>query len=330
MIRFAAKTRAIFLSLLGISWFWLVGALILAQLPAYARDVLGGDKTVYTLLLAAFSIGTALGSLACERLSGHKVEIGLVPLGSIGMTVCLLDLYFEHPDVHAAGAAVVVVDSSSCRAGGWDIALDCALIGVFGGLFIVPLYALILQRSAESHRARIIACNNILNAGFMVIAALLAIGWLEVLHFTIPQLFILAGGAQRRRGDVHLHAGARVPDALPVVGARERHVPHQGARAREHSGDRPRAHRLQSRELHGCAGHRRQRAAAGALRHGSQHLQDPGAELHLPHRARDSDRAGARRSRRAAEGLRPDRRRARRRRDRLHLSRGQAHDAMAR
>src|SRR6185436_622523 len=100
VIRFAAKSRTIFLSLLGISWFWLVGALILARLPAYARDVLGGDKTVYTLLLAAFSIGTALGSLACERLSGHKVEIGLVPLGSIGMTVCLLSLYFSHPGAH--------------------------------------------------------------------------------------------------------------------------------------------------------------------------------------------------------------------------------------
>ena len=191
VIRFAAKTRAIFLSLLGISWFWLVGALILAQLPAYARDVLGGDKTVYTLLLAAFSIGTALGSLACEKLSGHKVEIGLVPLGSIGMTVCLLDLYFEHPGVHAAGAEIVNWTRFLAE-GGWDIALDCALIGLFGGLFIVPLYALILQRSTESHRARIIACNNIMNAGFMVIAALLAIVWLEVLHFTIPQLFILA------------------------------------------------------------------------------------------------------------------------------------------
>jgi 1-acyl-sn-glycerol-3-phosphate acyltransferase len=191
MIRFAVKSRTIFLSLLGISWFWLVGALILAQLPAYARDVLGGDKTVYTLLLAAFSIGVALGSLACERLSGHKVEIGLVPLGSIGMTVCLLDLYFEHPGVHAAGAAILSW-KEFLSAGGWDIALDCALIGVFGGLFIVPLYALILQRSAESHRARIIACNNIMNAGFMVTAALSAIVWLEVLHFTIPQLFILA------------------------------------------------------------------------------------------------------------------------------------------
>jgi 1-acyl-sn-glycerol-3-phosphate acyltransferase len=196
VVSFAARTRAIMLSLLGISWFWLVGALILAQLPAFARDVLGGDKSVYTLLLAAFSVGTALGSLACEKLSGHKVEIGLVPLGSIGMTVCLIDLYFESTGA-AVGARVasdaVVSWIPFIKSGGWDIVLDCALIGIFGGLFIVPLYALILQRSAESHRARIIACNNIMNAGFMVLAAGLAILWLEVLGFTIPQLFILAG-----------------------------------------------------------------------------------------------------------------------------------------
>ena len=190
VIRFAAQTRSIFLSLLGISWFWLVGALILAQLPAYTHDVLHGDKSVYTLLLAAFSIGTALGSLACEKLSGHKVEIGLVPLGSIGMTVCLIDLYFERSGLPAAGAPIVTW-TQFVADGGWDIALDCALIGAFGGLFIVPLYALVLQRSAESHRARIIACNNILNALFMVIAALLAIGWLSA-GMTIPQLFILA------------------------------------------------------------------------------------------------------------------------------------------
>ena len=195
VIRFAAKTRAIFLSLLGISWFWLVGALLLAQLPAYAKEVLGGDKTVYTLLLASFSVGTALGSLCCEKLSGHKVEIGLVPLGSIGMTICLLDLYFaspgSHPGIHEAGAPMISW-LTFLEEGGWDIALDCALTGLFGGLFIVPLYALVLQRSTESHRARIIACNNILNAGFMVLAAALAVVWLEVLGFTIPQLFILA------------------------------------------------------------------------------------------------------------------------------------------
>jgi len=189
-LKFAAQSRAIMNSLLGISWFWLVGALILAQLPAYSKDVLGGDKTVYTLLLASFSLGTALGSLACERLSGHKVEIGLVPLGSIGMTVCLLNLYFAYPEAHTGTTALTW--SAFLAAGGWKVALNCALIGVFGGLFIVPLYALILSRSAESHRARIIACNNILNAGFMVIAALLAIAWFQLLHLTIPQLFILA------------------------------------------------------------------------------------------------------------------------------------------
>jgi 1-acyl-sn-glycerol-3-phosphate acyltransferase len=191
VIRFAARTRAIFLSLLGISWFWLVGALILAQLPAYARDVLGGDKTVYTLLLAAFSVGTAIGSLCCEKLPGHKVEIGLVPLGSIGITVCLLDLFFEQPVVNPSGISGLDW-LRFLRDGGWDIVLDCALIGAFGGLFIVPLYALVLQRSPESHRARIIACNNILNAGFMVLAAVLAVVWLEVLEFTIPFLFVLA------------------------------------------------------------------------------------------------------------------------------------------
>jgi len=191
VLRFAAQSRAILNSLLGISWFWLVGALILAQLPAYSKDVLGGDNTVFTLLLAAFSIGTALGSLACERLSGHKVEIGLVPLGSIGMTVCLLHLYFAHPGTHPASAAVVSW-KQFLENGGWGVTIDCALIGVFGGLFIVPLYALILSRSAESHRARIIACNNILNSGFMVIASVLAIAWIKLLHLGIPQLFILA------------------------------------------------------------------------------------------------------------------------------------------
>jgi len=192
VLRFAAQSRAILNSLLGISWFWLVGALILAQLPAYSKDVLGGDNTVFTLLLAAFSVGVALGSLACERLSGHKVEIGLVPLGSIGMTFCLLHLYFAHPGANPDDPGIVSW-KQFLASGGWGVTLDCALIGVFGGLFIVPLYALILSRSAESHRARIIACNNILNSGFMVIASVLAIAWFKLLHLSIPQLFILAG-----------------------------------------------------------------------------------------------------------------------------------------
>ncbi len=187
LLKFASGNRTIFLSLLGISWFWFVGALILAQLPAYTKDVLGADESVYILLLAAFSIGTGIGSLLCEKLSGHKVEIGLVPLGSIGITWFVLDLYFAQPT--AALASGIDWRAFLQAPSGWRLVIDCAMVGVFGGFFIVPLYALVLQRSEASHRARIIACNNVMNAAFMVIASVTAITWLS-LDLTIPQLFI--------------------------------------------------------------------------------------------------------------------------------------------
>ena len=189
LIKIARANRTIFLSILGISWFWLMGSLLLAQLPIYARSVLAGDESVFVLLLAAFSIGMAGGSLACEKLSGHKVEIGLVPLGSIGISWFMLDLYFAQPLASVGG----LLDWRSFLGSnnGWWIVADCALIGISGGLFIVPLYALILQRSAAAQRARIIACNNVLNAAFMVLAALGAIVWLSA-GLTIPQLFIFA------------------------------------------------------------------------------------------------------------------------------------------
>ena len=190
LIRFASGNRTIFLSLLGISWFWFVGSLLLAQLPAWTRLVLGGDVGVYELLVACFSIGIGVGSLLCERLSGHKVEIGLVPFGSIGLTAFAIDLYFARPA--SLGGAILHWQQFLAAPGGWRIAIDCALFGISGGLFTVPLYALILQRSAATHRARIIACNNILNSAFMVASALIAIACLR-LGLTIPQLILLAG-----------------------------------------------------------------------------------------------------------------------------------------
>jgi len=189
LIRLAAANRTIFLSILGISWFWLVGALLLAQLPVYARSVLAGDESVYILLLAGFSIGMALGSLACEKLSGHKIEIGIVPLGSIGISWFVLDLYFSQPV--AALGNLISWQAFLASGRGWRVVIDCVLIGVSGGLFIVPLYALVLQRSAAQERARIIACNNVLNSAFMVAASVGAIVWLS-LGLTIPQLFIFA------------------------------------------------------------------------------------------------------------------------------------------
>ena len=189
-LQFARRNRTVFLSLLGISWFWFYGAMFLSQFPTYSKAVLGGNEHVVTLLLALFSIGVAAGSLLCERLSGHKVEIGLVPFGSIGLSVFALDLFLATPGSveHANFGAWQFLT----QPGSWRIALDLFLIGMFGGFYIVPLYALIQTRSEPSHRSRIIAANNILNALFMVAAAGLAVVALSA-GLSIAQLLLLTG-----------------------------------------------------------------------------------------------------------------------------------------
>jgi len=186
-IVFARENRSVFLSILGISWFWLYGALFLAQFPAYAKNVLGAGEATVTLLLATFTVGIGVGSLLCERLSGKRVEIGLVPFGSIGLTLFGLDLAFASPSGLIAGAPLGLW-SLLGQIGTWRILADLALIGMFGGFFIVPLYALVQVRSEAKHRARIIAANNILNALFMVVGALAAAAMLSA-GLTIPQLF---------------------------------------------------------------------------------------------------------------------------------------------
>jgi 1-acyl-sn-glycerol-3-phosphate acyltransferase len=188
-VRAARETRTVFQSILGISWYWAYGALVLAQLPAYARVVLNGDELVLTLLLVSFSIGVAIGSLLCERLSGRKVEIGLVPFGSIGLTVFAVDLYFATP---AAPAAQALGVAAFLAGPGWRIVADLGLLGVFGGFFIVPLYALVQQRSPRERISRIQSANNILNALFMVGAALVGALALEA-GWSVPQLLLFAG-----------------------------------------------------------------------------------------------------------------------------------------
>ena len=183
-LRFAHGNRTVWLSLLGISWFWFYGATLLAQFPNYARGVLGGDEAVFILLLTVFSLGIGAGSLACEKLSGGKVEIGLVPFGAIGLTVFGVDLYLASPD--APAAALTLVGALRLH---WHLLADIAAIGFFGGLYIVPLYALIQTRSERSHQSRVIAANNILNAAFMVVSAGVTVG-LFALGLSIPQLFL--------------------------------------------------------------------------------------------------------------------------------------------
>jgi 1-acyl-sn-glycerol-3-phosphate acyltransferase len=189
-LKFAQGNRVVWLSMLGISWFWFYGATFLTQFPNFAKDVLGGDEHVVTFLLASFSIGIGAGSLLCERLSGHRVELGLVPFGSIGLTLFAVDLWFATHAMHATGLSGVGAFLS--QAAHWRVTADLVLIGLFGGFYIVPLYALIQERSESTHRSRIIAANNILNALFMVVSAGLAIALLAA-GVSIPGLFLATG-----------------------------------------------------------------------------------------------------------------------------------------
>jgi 1-acyl-sn-glycerol-3-phosphate acyltransferase len=188
-VQVARRDRAVFLSVLGISWLWFFGAVFLTQFPQFAQQTLRGDPAVATLLLAVFSIGIGLGSLACERMSRHQVEIGLVPFGSIGMSAFTVDLYLAVQDL-PAGAPLTAAQFLAIAAH-WRVLADLLLLALFAGFYSVPLYALIQTRSEATHKARIIASNNILNAVFLILAAGFAALVLGSLGLSIPQLFLL-------------------------------------------------------------------------------------------------------------------------------------------
>ena len=189
LMQFMRQNRTVFLSVLGISWFWFLGAMYLSQFPVFTKNVLSGQEEVVSVLLALFSVGVGAGSLLCERLSGRRIEIGLVPFGSIGLTLFGVDFYFAslHLQPHAPMGAWEFLGRSEH----WRILADLSLVGVFGGFYIVPLYALVQTRSETAHRSRVIAGNNILNALFVVAAALAAIALLDS-GLSIPQLFLAA------------------------------------------------------------------------------------------------------------------------------------------
>ncbi|MCB1606999.1 MAG: MFS transporter [Xanthomonadales bacterium] len=189
IVRELTRHRTVFLSCLGVSWFWFYGSIYFTQLPYFTKEVLGGGSGVLTLLLTVFSIGTGVGSLLCERMSGHRVEIGLVPFGSIGMTVFGIDLFFATPLVPLGNEITVAAFLQA--PGTWRLLFDLFGMAVFGGFFIVPLFAMIQQQSAAAIRSRIIAANNILNAAFMVAAALFSIALTSFAEVSIPQLLLI-------------------------------------------------------------------------------------------------------------------------------------------
>ncbi|KQW45568.1 MULTISPECIES: MFS transporter [unclassified Roseateles] len=189
-LKLAHEGLAVFRSLLGISWMWFFGAVFLSNFPAFAKEVLHGSPQVASLLLAVFSIGIGVGSLLCEMLSKRHVEIGLVPLGAIGMSVFAIDLYFAASGLPASEPYSV---SAFLSIGvHWRVLADLTLLALFAGLYSVPMYALIQLRAQPSHRARIIAANNILNAIFMIASSVIAGAMLSA-GLTIPQVFLAVG-----------------------------------------------------------------------------------------------------------------------------------------
>ena len=188
IIQFAREERSVFLSILGISWFWFFGSAMTIQIPAYTLDLLHGSESITTLLLAAFAVGVGVGSLLCERMSGHRIELGLVPFGSIGLSLFTMDLYFAQPTPITVPAESIADFMS--RPGSLRIWFDLAMIGAFGGFYSVPLYALIQKRSKRQHLSRIIAANNIINAFLMVGAAIMSMALLNA-GVSIPQLFLV-------------------------------------------------------------------------------------------------------------------------------------------
>ncbi len=211
-LQLARQNVVVFRSLLGISWMWFFGAVFLSQFPSFAKDVLHGNEQVASLLLVVFSLGIGTGSLLCEVLSRRHVEIGLVPLGAIGMSVFAIDLYFAAPTPGAApGAAVAMgVAEFLARPAHWRVMADLAGLSLFAGLYSVPMYALIQLRSQPTHRARIIAANNILNALFMIASAAIA-GGLLAAGLSVPEVFLLTGIAN---AVVAFHIFMLVPEYL--------------------------------------------------------------------------------------------------------------------
>ena len=191
-LTFVWQRQSLWLAIIGISWFWFFGATLLAQLPNFAKLTLYGDESVFILMLSVFSMGIGIGSLLCEKLTNHRIELGLVLFGGIGITLFGIDLYATSTHVSTAIAPTIAHSymyflSSFTHL---HLLLDILLIGIFGGFYIVPLYTFIQCPLEKSHQSRIIAANNIMNALFMVVSALFSL-CIFSLGFNIPQLFLV-------------------------------------------------------------------------------------------------------------------------------------------
>lgn len=187
-LNIAKEDPAVFLAIMGISWFWFLGASYLTQFPNYTHLHLNDNAITVTVLLALFSVGIAIGSLTCDVLSKHRVEIGIIPLGCFGLSLFGMNLYLSTPNmpIDASGFMATFLSPELL-----PVFINLFFLGICGGLYIVPLYTFIQKRPKPEHRSQIIAANNIYNALFMVSSAILGIVCLSIIEISIPQFFAL-------------------------------------------------------------------------------------------------------------------------------------------
>jgi MFS family permease len=189
----AKHNKTVIYCIFSSSWFWLYGACFLTQVPNFSVAILGGDPKLISILLGSFIIGVAIGSLCCNRFSRGQIEPGLVPVGTLGLSLFAIDLYFSssyYADLNAADNSIAPMAFLSMTSG-LRILADLLFIGVFGGLFIVPIYAMIQRNTDGKTRARVLSVNNIFNALFMVSGSLLGMLFLSQLDWSIPEFFLL-------------------------------------------------------------------------------------------------------------------------------------------
>jgi acyl-[acyl-carrier-protein]-phospholipid O-acyltransferase/long-chain-fatty-acid--[acyl-carrier-protein] ligase len=210
LLSYSKERWDIYLSILGISWFWLVGATFLAEFPVFAKESLHADQSVVTWFLTLFSIGLGMGSVLCNKLLKGKVQATYVPLGALGITLFTIDLYFasRHPLI-LSGDFISLTQFLSTFSG-WRITLDLVLVAICGGLYTVPLYAILQHRSEKAHRARVIASNNVMNALFMVVAAIATMLMLKI-GFTVNHVFLTVA---LLNGLVAIYICKLLPDVL--------------------------------------------------------------------------------------------------------------------
>ncbi|MEN8991401.1 MULTISPECIES: MFS transporter [unclassified Acinetobacter] len=191
-IKYAKSLPLVFTILLGNSWYWFYGAAYLTQIPQMTQQYLHASENVVSLLLTFFSVGVGVGSLLCRRLGGSQVNIKMVPIGAVGLTVFALYLAASLSFVPEHTGPLITL--SEVFSQGWSyyhVMIAVTLLGISGGFYIVPLYAMMQAYSPRSHRARVVAANNILNAVFMVSSALFCIIILSILQIDIKILFCI-------------------------------------------------------------------------------------------------------------------------------------------